>query len=132
MFAQSSPIELHERVLPGDLANHLVGDARAVSQAGQMQLPHFSAAAHVVHQIEGVSFAANKSHLPLPQNTARNCSVPCFHYIFNKLFRFPAKNDSNVSPHEDKSCRLETLITFLALFHLFCASFVSRFSSLFP
>jgi hypothetical protein len=31
-----------------------------------VQLPHFSATAHVVHQVKSISFAANKSHEPHP------------------------------------------------------------------
>jgi hypothetical protein len=33
-----------------------------MSQASQVQLAHFIAAAHVVHQVEEISFAADKSH----------------------------------------------------------------------
>jgi hypothetical protein len=32
------------------------------SQPGQMQLAHFSAPAHIVHQVQRISFAADKSH----------------------------------------------------------------------
>src|SRR5690242_14685061 len=62
VFSQSSPVELHERVFLRDFLDNLLSDARALSQARQMQLPHFSASAHVVHQVERISFAANKSH----------------------------------------------------------------------
>jgi hypothetical protein len=31
-----------------------------------VQLPHLSSTAHVVHQVESISFAANKSHEPHP------------------------------------------------------------------
>jgi hypothetical protein len=61
LFAQGSPIESHKRVLLGHFANHLVGNSRAISQASQVQLAHFIAAAHVVHQVEEISFAADKS-----------------------------------------------------------------------
>jgi hypothetical protein len=46
----------------GYLPYHLVGDTRAYSEACQVNLLHFSAAAHIVHQKEGLSFAANESH----------------------------------------------------------------------
>jgi len=68
MFAQGSPIELHERVLLGDFANHFVGNSRAISQASQVQLEHFTAAAHVMHQVEQISFAADKSHDVTPNS----------------------------------------------------------------
>src|SRR5258708_6410735 len=62
LFAQGPPVELHERVLLGPLAHDAFRDSRAVAESRQVQLPHFSAAAHVVHQVECVSFAANESH----------------------------------------------------------------------
>jgi hypothetical protein len=68
LFAQGSPIKLHERVLLGDFANDFVGNSRAVSQASQMQLAHFIAAAHIVHQVEEISFAADKSHDVTPNS----------------------------------------------------------------
>jgi hypothetical protein len=68
LFSQGSPIELHERVLLGDFANHFVRNSRAVSQASQMQLPHFIPAAHAVHQVEEISFAADKSHDVTPNS----------------------------------------------------------------
>jgi hypothetical protein len=49
-------------VLLGDLSHHAFRDPRAVSQTRKMQLPHFSASAHVVHQVKSISFAANESH----------------------------------------------------------------------
>jgi hypothetical protein len=62
LFAQSPPIELHERVLLRDLAHHAFRDSRAVSEPRQVQLPHFASPAHIVHQVEGIPFAANESH----------------------------------------------------------------------
>ena len=37
-----------------------IGDAGPFAQLCQVQLPHFSIEAHVVHQIVGVSFAERK------------------------------------------------------------------------
>jgi len=62
LSAQPSPVERHERVLLGDFTNDFVGDSRAVSEARKVELAHFSAAAHVVHQVERIPFAADKSH----------------------------------------------------------------------
>jgi len=62
LSAQPSPVELHERVLLGDFTNNFVGNSCAVSQARKVELAHFSAAAHVVHQVERIPFAADKSH----------------------------------------------------------------------
>jgi hypothetical protein len=45
-----------------DFADNGVGDSRALAQTCEVQLLHFSAAAHVVHQIKHVSFATNESH----------------------------------------------------------------------
>ena len=67
----------------GNLANHLVGDARACSQPGEVHLLHFSAVAHVVHQVKGVPFSANESHDHHPVALASNCSVIRFHYTVN-------------------------------------------------
>jgi hypothetical protein len=73
LFAQSLPVELYEWVFLRDLAHHSLRDSRSVSQSREVQLPHFSTPAHVVHQVESVSFAANKSHEPHP--AASNLSV---------------------------------------------------------
>jgi hypothetical protein len=45
-----------------------------------VQLPHFAAAAHVVHQIEVVSYAAYESHVVTPSDLPCACSVSLFHY----------------------------------------------------
>jgi hypothetical protein len=73
LFSQSLPVELHERMFLRDFAHHSLRDPRSVSQSRKVQLPHFSAPAHVVHQVESVSFAANKSHEPHP--VASNLAV---------------------------------------------------------
>jgi hypothetical protein len=44
-----------------------------------VKLPHFSSAAHVMHQVERVSFAANEGHRLTPKTTPL-CSVLHFHY----------------------------------------------------
>jgi hypothetical protein len=59
LFAQSPPVELHERVLLGNFAHHPVRDTRMFPESRQVKLFHFFAAAHVVHQIKAVPFAAN-------------------------------------------------------------------------
>ena len=73
LFSQSLPVELHERVFLRDFAHHSLRDPRSVSQSRKVQLPHFSAPAHIVHQVESVSLAANKSHEPHP--VASNLTV---------------------------------------------------------
>jgi hypothetical protein len=40
----------------------LIGNTRALSEPRQMKLQYFFAAAHIVHQVERIPFAANKSH----------------------------------------------------------------------
>jgi hypothetical protein len=49
-------------MLLGNVLDYFFGDSRTLPEARQMQLPYFSAAAHVVHQVERVSFAADKRH----------------------------------------------------------------------
>jgi hypothetical protein len=49
-------------MLLGNQAHHIIGDSRAGSQARQMELAHFSAAAHVMHQVKRIPFAADESH----------------------------------------------------------------------
>jgi hypothetical protein len=46
----------------GNFANYFVGDTGALAQAGEMELAHFSAAAHIVHQIIRISSPADESH----------------------------------------------------------------------
>jgi hypothetical protein len=62
LIAQGFPIQRHEGMLLGNFPHQIIGNSRAGSQPGQMELPHFSAAAHVVHQVKRISFAADKSH----------------------------------------------------------------------
>src|SRR5208283_4311166 len=62
LLAQGAPVEFHKRMFLADGANNFVGDAGAIAEPREMELPHFSTAAYVVHQVVGVSFAANKSH----------------------------------------------------------------------
>jgi hypothetical protein len=62
LLAQGSPVEFHERVLFRYFSNHVIGDSRTMSEAGQMQLAYFFTAAHIVHQVERIPFAADKSH----------------------------------------------------------------------
>ncbi len=59
---QSPPIELHERVLLGNFPLDLFGYSCAFPEVRQVQLAHFSVAAHVVHQVERIPFAADKRH----------------------------------------------------------------------
>jgi len=73
LLAQRLPVKLHERMLLRDLAYHSLGDSRAVSQSCEMQLPHFAASAHVVHQVKSIPFAANESHTAHPATS--NMSV---------------------------------------------------------
>jgi len=62
LFTQRFPVQLHEGMLFSNFANQVIGDSRVGSEPRQMQLAHCSAAAHVVHQVERISFAADKSH----------------------------------------------------------------------
>jgi hypothetical protein len=62
MFAQRSPIELHERVFLRNFFHDLIGDSSLFAKTRKVKLAHFSSAAHVVHQVERVSFAPNESH----------------------------------------------------------------------
>ena len=67
LFTKGAPVELNEGMFLCDFADYAVGDASAFAEAGQMQLPHFPAAAHVVHQKERFPFAANESHNLTPK-----------------------------------------------------------------
>ena len=49
-------------MLFGNFANDRIGDASAFAEASEVQLAHFTAAAHIVHQVIEISFAANKGH----------------------------------------------------------------------
>ena len=72
LFAERAPVEFDERMLLGDFADDGIGDAGAFAETSEMELPHFTAAAHIVHQVIGISFAANESHLPF-RNKIRSC-----------------------------------------------------------
>src|SRR6266404_2753645 len=66
-----------------------------------MQLPHFAAAAHVVHQVKGIPFSANESHTTHPatcnlsvvyctSTTAFNvCFIPSGQFASEALTRPP-------------------------------------------
>ncbi len=77
LFAQRLPVQLHEGMLFGNLANQVIGDSGVGSEPRQMQLAHLSAAAHIVHQVERIPFAADKSH---DVTSDLPCSVILFHY----------------------------------------------------
>src|SRR6201998_789063 len=70
LFAEGAPVEIDEGMLLGDCFYDVVGDPGAVTEAGEVELPHFSAAAHIVHQVVGVSFATDKSHA-VPESATR-------------------------------------------------------------
>jgi hypothetical protein len=63
----------------GDFADNRIGDSGAFAQSSQMQLGHFSTAAHIVHQVESIPFSADKSH-DFTSTRAFRCSVFSFHY----------------------------------------------------
>src|SRR6266436_7953035 len=115
-----------------------------------MQLPHFAAAAHVVHQVKGIPFSANESHTTHPatcnlsvvyctSTTAFNvCFIPSGQFASKALTRpptslFPAP--LFMFPVEEFDFALEDtrtysafFITFLAAFHSFSVSELSQFS----
>src|SRR6266436_7734284 len=62
LLAQCPPVQLDEWMFLRDLLYHPLRNSRAVAQSRQVQLKHFSAAAHIVHQVKRISFAANKCH----------------------------------------------------------------------
>ncbi len=62
LIAQGFPVQLHEGMLFGNFPHHIIGNSRPGSETSQMELPHFSAAAHVMHQVKRIPFAADKSH----------------------------------------------------------------------
>ncbi len=82
-----------------------------------MKLPHFSAAAHVVHQIERVSFAANESHQLIPKQQPF-CVVYCTSTTRFNVANAPLmQNDSKALPLHDTQFVLVSFITFLAPLH---------------
>jgi len=48
-------------MLLGNFTHEIISNSRTGSETGQMELAHFSVAAHVVHQVERIPFAADKS-----------------------------------------------------------------------
>jgi hypothetical protein len=87
LFTQGAPVEFDEGMFFGYFADDGIGDAGAFAKTGEMELAHFAATAHVVDQVVGVSFTANKGHLPSPANLPvfagdlpPGCSVRLFHY----------------------------------------------------
>jgi hypothetical protein len=46
----------------GHYADNFIGNPRAFAQASEVELLHFSAAAHIVHQVISIPFAADESH----------------------------------------------------------------------
>src|ERR1700758_1623082 len=89
LLAQSLPVEFDKRVLLRDLAHHSLRDPRAVSQSRQMQLPHFPAAAHVVHQVKGIPFSANESHTTHPATCNLSVVYGTSTTAFNVCFILP-------------------------------------------
>src|ERR1700682_317752 len=113
-----------------------------------MQLPHFSGAAHIVHQVESVSFAANESHdahlatsnmtvvyrtsttrfnicfIPSPEFASKALPLPFASSRNVFRFVFPALREARPTELEDTRAPPNFSITFLALFHSFRASIV--------
>ena len=117
LFTQSLPVEVHEGVRLGNFADDAIGDASAVAEAGEVKLPHFSTAAHVVHQVERVSFAANEGHRLTPKQ--RLYVVYCTSTTKYNAAHVPwMENDSKALPLNDTQFLSEFIITFLAPFHL--------------
>src|SRR5215469_1985586 len=89
LFAEGVPVEIDEGMFLGDFLDDVVRDTGTVAKTSEMELPNFSAAAHIVHQVVRVSFAANKSHrsvLRTPLGSGLRprlrCSVRPFHYTY--------------------------------------------------
>jgi hypothetical protein len=53
-------------VLPGNVANYILSNARTRTQASEVNLPHLATLAHVVHQVVRVAFAPYESHVRSP------------------------------------------------------------------
>src|SRR5271170_2757468 len=62
LLAQAGPVEIEERVIARNLANHVVRDARTFTKPREMKLLYFAQPAHVVHQVVGVAFSPYESH----------------------------------------------------------------------
>src|SRR6266849_1547089 len=110
-------------MLLGDCLDDVVGDPCAVAETGEVELPHFSAAAHIVHQIVGVSFATDKSHdvlesaagswlRPLPNRSVRE-----FHYAYQDWMRRMSKGCHSPGCEHGCTSRRKTCIGFFAASH---------------
>src|SRR5579859_5244524 len=112
-------------MLLGDCLDDVVGDPGAVAETGEMELPHFSAAAHIVHQIVGVSFATDESHDVLESAAGRRlqlrpgCSVREFHYTYQGWMRRMSKGCKPWQSHWQHAAasNRECCIGFFAAFH---------------
>src|SRR5580692_12294323 len=87
LFAQSAPVEFYEGVFLAHFFYDFVGNSRPLAESCQVQLLHFSTAAHIVHQVVGISFTSHESHIRtsayLLENSCESypdCSVRTFHY----------------------------------------------------
>jgi hypothetical protein len=144
LLAQGPPVQLHEWMLFRDFFYHPFRNSRAVTQSRQMQLTHFAAAAHIVHQVERISFAANKGHqthpatsnlpvvyftsttafnvrfIPLRQNASKALTLPLISLRIEADSAFPFERIATAL--EDTRTKSACSITFLAPFHLFRAS----------
>jgi hypothetical protein len=124
LFAQGAPVEIDEGMLLGDCLDDVVGDPGAVAETSEVELLHFSAAAHIVHQIVGISFATDESHDVL-ESAARkrlrpipSCSVREFHYTYQDWMQRMSKGCKPLHwEHAGASCR-KSCIGFFAAFHL--------------
>jgi hypothetical protein len=144
LFAQRPPVELHEGMFLGNLFDHSLCNSRTVTQPCQVQLLHFAAAAHVVHQVERISFAANECHntypvtsnlpvvyvtsttafnvcfIPLCKIASKALTLPPISFLIETQLTFPFVGFATAL--EDTRTKSASFITFLALFHLFRAS----------
>src|SRR5436305_7064868 len=148
LLTQCPPIELDEWMLLRHFFDHPLRNARAVAQARQVQLTHFAAPAHVVHQVERVSFAANKCHHTHSQNSDLLVVYFTSTTVFNVRLLLPSETASKALTRpaissrseahtaftlqrlatvlEDTRTKSPCCIVFLALFHLFCAFMTAR------
>src|SRR5258706_16097937 len=124
LFAQRAPVEIDEGMFLGDFLDDVVGDAGAVAKTSEMELLHFSAAAHIVHQIVGVSFATDKSHRvlesaarsrlrPLPSRSVRD-----FHYTYQGWMQRRSKGCKPPGWKHTCANSRKSSIGFSAAFHL--------------
>lgn len=84
-------------MLPADLPDDVIGDARAFAQLGQVQLGYLAALADVVHQVEGVAFFTQKCHSFTRNSTSpvkRARSVGWVHYTVNRPLAILKVRDS--------------------------------------